>query len=70
LKGSIEYISMIPNLNNKYLVKIALAKSLTSSLHKTISMRNGMHAQAIIVVGHFTFFNRIFKGLLKLINRN
>ncbi len=66
LKGSVTSISNYPNRRDSFLVKVELAKCLTTTYGKEIFFRNNLLASGEIITDDRKLFDRFFDPLKKL----
>ncbi len=69
LSGIIGHVSVMPNRNDSFLLKINLPGGLTTSYGKTIFFRNNFSARAEIITDERKLFDRFLGGFNNILER-
>lgn len=69
LKGTVNYISNMPNQRDSFLVKVNLPGGLKTNYNKEVSFSNNLSAQAEIITDNRKLFDRLLGQLKKIWER-
>ena len=69
LKGTVDYISGMPNRRDSFLIKVELPDGLQTNYHKNIFFRNNLSAQAEIITMNRRLMERFFSQLKQVWQR-